>query len=270
MTKTKWLILLAVLVLGAAACSMRPNNPDPSLPRRSGECTDPRFKEAELEAFQTMLQERDAATKAFDNEIGRIEQVYKEALLKKRSDYNKALNQCKDATCTANAKADYDRYIEREQISHEAQIQIAEDNEQLAIEQAQDKYNQAVNEAREKYCPKSYRASGSEAEATYEGVICSLAESFQVTVTSPYYQFTIDFTPSNTLIGLFTYGGTWYDVGAITGDGAYSVTYDSNGINATQLVLNTAHTTHTIIGPVQGDPGFRFNLFPLETNECSQ
>lgn len=160
-------ILIVVLFLTTIACnSLFPNLPQNNVPdagnevvRKDGECTDPRFKEAELEAFQTLLQERDAATNAFEQQLTEIEKNYKERLLKLRTDYNNTLNACKDAACSTGAKADYDKYIAREQVDHEAKIEIAEDAEQTAIEQAQDKYNEAVDEARKKFCPQAYKVS---------------------------------------------------------------------------------------------------------------
>jgi hypothetical protein len=160
-------MLIVVLFLTTLACnSLFPNLPQNTVPdaeievvRKDGECKDPRFKEAELAAFRTLLQERAAATTAFDKAISTIEEKYKAAQQKKRSDYDKALNACKDATCSLNAKTDYDTYVEREQISQEAEIQIAEDAEQTAIEQAQEKYNKAVDQARRQFCTQAYKIS---------------------------------------------------------------------------------------------------------------
>jgi hypothetical protein len=268
MTKTKWLILIAVLVLGGAACSTRPNNPDPSVPRRTNECTDPRFKAAELEAYRALLQAYEDAAKVLEQEIDRIQAIYRRDINKYNDDYQSALKGCKDSACSLAAKAEYDKWTVKAGDWRDDSLYIAQGKEQQAKEAAQQAYHDAVNEAKEKFCPKSYRASGSQAEATYEGIICSLAEPFVVNVTSPYYEFTIQLTPSNTLIGLFTYSGTWYEVGGMEGDGAYSVTYNDN--TATGLILNVAHTTHTIVGDVSGGPVYNFNLTPLETDECSQ
>lgn len=271
MNKTNWLIPIAALILAVLACSMPPSppdRPDASVPRRTNECTDERFKEAELEAYRALLQAYENAANVLDQEISRIEAIYRRDTNKNNDDYQRALKGCTDSACSLAAKAEYDKWTEKAGNYRDDALYIAQGDEQRAKEAAQEAYNEAVNEAKEKYCPKSYRASGQEAEATYEGLICSLAEPFQISVTSPYYEFTIQFTPSNALIGLFSYGGTWYDVGPLDGDGAYSVTYD--GGNATGLILNVAHTTYTEVGNVHGSPEYHFNLSPLETDECSQ
>lgn len=152
-------LILVIAILACTPGTNLPDNTDAGVSRRTGECTDPRFKEAELAAFQTLLQERDAATKAFEQQLTEIEKNYKERLLKQRTDYNNALNVCKDAACSAGAKADYDKYIAREQVDHEAKIEIAEDAEQTAIEQAQDRYNEAVDRARREFCTQAYKIS---------------------------------------------------------------------------------------------------------------
>jgi hypothetical protein len=262
---------ILVLIVAAFACNSSPDLPDHTVPdavRNQGECSDPRFKEAELEAFQAMLEARAAATDAFERRITEIEQEYKQLLLKNRSDYNKTLNGCKDAKCSQDAKTDYDKYIESAQVSQEAQIDIAEDAEQTAIEAAQDAYNEAVEQARQEYCVLKYLANGTQEEATYQGLICDLEQPFIVMVSSPYYAFAMQFTPSGSQAGTFSYAGGWFDVGPVNGNGTY--TLQGVGTENIKLIGTAAHTTSTEIGDVHGPPQYNFDLIRIDTDECSQ
>lgn len=119
-------------------------------------------------------------------------------------------------------------------------------------------------------CPPttSYQTSGQQEEMTYSGVICSLEQPFKVEVTSAYYAFTIQFTPSNPQAGSFTISGTWTDVGPMDGSGSYTLKSVDNVAN--QLNANASWTTHTPVRDVSGSGTMNITLTPLGTNGCSQ
>ena len=269
MFRKRQTIPILFLFLAVLACNTLfpdlPQNTVPDPVRKDGECTDQRFKDAELAAFQTMLQERKAATDAFDQQITEIEKNYKERLLKQRTDYNNALNSCKDAACSAGAKADYDTYVTREQVDHEAKIQIAEDAEQTAIEQAQDNYNAAVEEARRKYCTKAYEVTGQIADAQFSGVICSLEQPFTIDVTTPFVNYPLEFTPSSSTGGSYSFQWTQGIVNA-SGSGTYTVA--GLETDSPQLSVSGDSTGTIPVGSVSGAGAVVLNLSPLGTGAC--
>ena len=119
-------------------------------------------------------------------------------------------------------------------------------------------------------CPPttSYQASGQQQEMTYSGVICSLEQPFEVKITSAYYTFTIQFTPSSPQAGSFTISGTWFDVGPMDGNGSYTVNFVNSVAN--QLNANASWTTHTPVRDVTGSGIMNITLTPLGTNGCGQ
>lgn len=117
------------------------------------------------------------------------------------------------------------------------------------------------------YIGRGYKASGGEGTLIYSGVICGLEQPFTLNVNGPYYEFTIQFAPSGPQAGSFTYSGTEYDVGPMTAVGTYTVNGD--GADAHQLILDAAHTTSTIVGPVHVQVIYHIDLVPLDTQECS-
>ena len=114
----------------------------------------------------------------------------------------------------------------------------------------------------------SYQASGQQQEMTYSSVICSLLQPFNVEVTSPYYAFTIQFTPSSPQAGSFTLGSTWIVVSPMDGGGSYTVNFSDTVAN--QLILQATWTTHTSVTDVSGGGTMNITLTPLGTNECGQ
>jgi hypothetical protein len=160
-------ILIVVLFATALACNtLLPDLPQNTVPdveievvRKDGECTDPRFKKAELEAYNAMFQARAAAAETLEKEISRIEDAYKQKLLTLNDQYQSALNQCKDSSCTQAAEKKYKTDIQAQQIYHDDGIYVAQGNEQTAIQQAQDKYNEAVDQARREFCTQAYKVS---------------------------------------------------------------------------------------------------------------
>ena len=248
-----------------------PQNPkqdaSSNVPRRSGECTDQRFKDAELAAFQNMVQEMKAATEAFDQKITKIEAEYKDRLYTQRSNYNKTLNACKDAACSEGAKQDYDRYVALTQVDEEAQRQIAEDEEQTAIEEAQDKYNKAVNEARQEFCPRSYTAFDQYDDVKISGVVCSLAIPFTLELTAPGMGYPIEYTPDSATSGAWTY--EWGDSGF---GWKASGTYTVSGLqsDSPRLVMSGTDTAWgTPEGTVTSKIEETIKLTELTTNECN-
>jgi hypothetical protein len=265
------LVLILVLIIAAFACSSIPEVPDfdpPPVTRRDGECSDERFEAAEQAAYETLLKERDDAAKVREDLISSGERRYRKDISNANDDYQRILQGCHDTNCTLKAKETYDKSIESAQTYQNRRIGVAQSEETAALAGAQAKYNAAVEKAKQLYCKKAYRAAGQKLELSYNGVICDLEQPFTVGVTSPYYEFTIQLSPNNSLGGTFTYSGTWYDVGPVSGSGSYTVKYVDAG--ATQLTLISQHTTSTEIGNVYGPPQYDFNLTPLDAQDCVQ
>ena len=270
----KQVIPIVIVFLTILACNTLfpdlPQNTAPdagsNVPRRSGECTDQRFKDAELAAYQTMLQERAAATEAFDKKITEIENAYNTKKLDIRATYDKALNACTDAGCSEAAKKKYDSDIEVEQIDQGEKRIIAEDVEQTAIEQAQDNYNAAVDDARQKYCTPSYTATGQVYEAKFSGVICSLALPFTLDVNAPYVSYKLEFTPASLTAGTYTF--EWQkEVTSTTGKGTYTVT----GLDTDKTIITASGDATGVISLGSDTEGGAviINLVPLETSVCN-
>jgi len=261
------LVFLAILACNTLVPEL-PQNPVPDagvdIPRRTGECTDQRFKDAELAAYQTLVQEMKAATEVFNQKITQIEAEYKDRLYTQRSNYNKTLSACKDATCSEGAKQDYDRYVALTQVDEEAQRQIAEDAEQTAIEQAQINYNKAVNDAMGELCPRPYTVNMPYDDYKTSGVICSLALTFTLDITPPGYP--IEFTPASATSGAWTY--EWGDsVVGFNGSGTYTVSGLQS--DSPQIVMSGIQTTwDPDMGTVTGIIEYSINLAELSTNEC--
>jgi hypothetical protein len=268
--KRQFVPILCLLAALLACNTLFPNLPKDTVPpaaRKDGECSDPRFKKAELAAFQTLLQDRAAATDAFNQAITRIEAKYKARLLKLRTDYNKALNQCKDTACSQNAKSSYDGYVTREQVSHEGAIDEQEDREQRLIAEAQDEYNKAVEQARQKYCSPAYRASAKIAEATVSGVICSLGQPFTLEVSTSFVDYKIEFSPTSP--GAGTYSFQWAK-GVTTMGGSGNYTVQAAETDTPRLSLSRTNTGVIPLGSDTDGGAVVINLAPLDTDECKQ
>jgi hypothetical protein len=265
-------VLLVVLLIAAFACSTLPEEaPDPDQPpvtRRNGECSDERFEVAEEAAYQILINERADAARVREELITSGERLYRRDLSTANNEYQRALNACHDSNCTQTAMQTYNNSVESAQTYQNRRIGVARAEEAAALAVAQARYDAAVDEAKRLYCIKAYRADGQQQELSYTALICDLEQPFTVGATSPYYQFTIQLSPDNSSGGSFTYSGTWYDVGPVSGSGSYTVQYVDG--DATQLILISQHTTSTEVGDVQGPPRYEFNLTPANAQDCVQ
>jgi hypothetical protein len=264
-------VLIVALILAAFACSLLPQEPEieqPPVTRRDGECSDERFEDAEQAAFEALLRDREAAATTREDLISNGERLYRNELSTANDNYQRALNGCSDPNCTQTAMQNYNGVVQDAQRFQNRRIELARAGEAAALAQAQAKYNAAVDQARQLYCTKAYQAAGQQAELSYSGLICDLAQPFTVDATSEFYAFTIQLSPDDSRGGSFTYNGTWFDVGAVSGNGTYTVTYLED--TATQLILTSQHTTFTEVGNVQGPPVYKFDLTPANAQDCVQ
>ena len=146
-------VSIFLLAGGSALCQYWPNRYQTPFFSDGGECSDQRFKDAELSAYRALVEERAAAAEVYKNEVSGIEEDYKRRKLKNNDNYQKQLSLCGNNTnCTLKAKADYDKWIKRAQSVHDGEIYAALGEEKNAVGAAQAKYNAKVNEARQLYC----------------------------------------------------------------------------------------------------------------------
>jgi hypothetical protein len=125
---------------------------------RSGdecECTDPRFKAAERDAYQELVQERSVATKELTDELSQLEAEFKVALEIRNRNLQKALNECKDIKCTEGTREENLKFLKDNEAGRQGSLEKAQDKEARLFEEAQDKFDKLVKEAREQFCSDS-------------------------------------------------------------------------------------------------------------------
>lgn len=242
--------------------------PDLNVIRMNGGCTDQRFLDAELAAYQALLEARAEAARVLDQEITAIEKAYKDKLSQLNLNYVRELNKCgNNSTCTATAKSDYDKWVGREQVYHDEALYVAQGKELAAKEQAQQDYEAAVTEAREKFCRRGYTASGQDGPVVYSGKICDLERPFSITGTHPIFTFPFEFQPSSPTAGTASYKTSSSGISA-QGNGTYTIV----GLDTdTPRILWQSQSTATIpIITTSGGGTATINLTPLKNGEeCS-
>jgi len=265
------LIPVGILIFAALACSAVPALPKipEAVPviRKDGECTDPRFKAAELAAYQALVKARADIANKLTNAITELEQTYQDDLNKQRDDYQTTLNACKDDHCTLGAKEDYDRFVGIAKGVHDGSLSNLEAKEAKAINRVQSVYDDAVENAREQFCSPGYQASGQTADSTYSGVICSLDQPFKVTVTNAFADYTLEFTPASASQGAFSFTWSAQSVTA-AGSGKYTIEgYDT----AAPRIAVTADSTGTMPkGTISKGGTVYIDLVPLTTGPCKK
>lgn len=150
------LIPIVVLIVAALASSLFisacAQNNGTDVVRRDGECSDPRFKEAELAAYRALLQARTDAANRLTRQISNLEAARKKLLSKYNDDYQSDLNKCGDTSCTLAAKDKYDKSVAGGLRLFDQNIQLVQEQEQRANAAAQELYNAAVEKARQQFC----------------------------------------------------------------------------------------------------------------------
>jgi hypothetical protein len=273
MFQKRQLIPVLLLFLAVLACNTLfpslPQNTEPDagskLVRKDGECSDKRFKDAELAAYKALVQSMDEAAKVVADKISEMETKYKKSLLNQNDIYQQALNNCKDTTCTTNAKAKNDATLLEKQRIHDDSIFFWQGQLKTANEAAQDTYNAAVEKARQQFCSQGYTATGQVSQAKFSGVICSLGLPFTLDVSSPYVNYKVKFTPSSPTKGTYTL--EWEkEVTTLAGNGTYTV----EGIETdSPRIAVSGKSTGVIPGGAATDGGSMIiDLVPLTTNEC--
>lgn len=100
-------------------------------------CADPRFKAAELAAYQALVKARAEARRAAEDAITALESRHKDKLA--------GLN-------LTRADVDNQKWIDRALVVHDTELRAAQDEEAKAIERAKTKYDDAIADAREQFC----------------------------------------------------------------------------------------------------------------------
>jgi hypothetical protein len=274
MFRIRQVISILLLFFAVLACStLFPDLPKntqldvPEVARKDGECSDPRFKEAELAAYKALVQAQTDAANVLKDDIYKIEATYGRDKSKLNDDYQSDLNKCSDTDCTLKAKKTYDDWIEKAQQYHDDAIYIAQGKEQAAIEAAQAIYYAQVEKARQKYCSRAYKASGGIGEAQLSGVICGLEQPFTINVSTSFVDYSIEFTPSSSTGGTYTF--QWAkDVITASGSGNYTV--EGAETDSPRLSLRGDSTGTIPVGSVTEGGAVVIELVPLDTGECQQ
>jgi hypothetical protein len=200
--------LACVPVLDLPGIPDLPENPDPpkiiepDVARKDGECSDPRFKEAELAAYQALVQAQTDAANTLKVQIDLIEATYKKSLSKLNDSYQSTLNTCTDTSCTLGAKAEYDKWVARAQVYHDDDVYVAQWKEQAAIEAAQVLYYAEVEKARQRFCgAAAYQIVGGLDDWQTDTSVCNIMGPF--TLTSPILSLQF----SGGLSGTYSYSG---------------------------------------------------------------
>jgi hypothetical protein len=115
-------------------------------------CADPRYKAAELAAYQSLLKARAEAARALENAITDIEKRHKAKLARLNLQYQQGLNDCGDAACTRSEADKNKHWVDMALVSHDTELYEAQEKEADANEQAKKDYDKAVEDARQHYC----------------------------------------------------------------------------------------------------------------------
>lgn len=222
-------------------------------------CTNPKFKAAELAAYQTLLQARAEAARVLTEEITRIEQEKKEKLDKENIDYLKALKTCNTDSCTEAKKIGYDDGVFILLTFAKTELEAAQEKEKTAKEAAKKKYDEEVIEAEKLYCP-AYKVSGQNGPIVYSGTICSLEKNFIITGTHPMLDYHFNFAPSSNTEGKFTFSETVGEA-VLSGSGTYKVEELSTG--KSRIIAQTSSTGKTSVGSSAGSGLAYIDLTPL-------
>lgn len=148
-------------------------------------CNNPKFKAAELAAYQALLHARTDAARVLEAEITSIEQAKKDQLAKENLKYLADLKTCgSDPQCPGDKKIAYDDGVFIIQAFAKGELSKAQKKESAAKETAQKNYDEEVKKAIKLFCPR-YKAIGETASVIYSGEICSLEKPFTITGTIP-------------------------------------------------------------------------------------
>ncbi len=236
-------------------------NPD----KKIGGCNNPKFKAAELAAYQDLLKARAEAAKVLEAEITNIEQAKKDQLAKENLKYLADLKTCgNDPQCPGAKKVDYDDGVWIIQAFAKSELLKAQNKEIAAKEAAQKKYDEEVIEAERLYCP-SYQASGQDGPIVYSGTICSLEKSFTITGTHPMLVYHFNFVPSDGTSGTLSFSETVGSV-ILSGGGTYII--EELGAGKSRIIAQTHTTAKAPGGGGSGSGPAHIDLTPLPA-KCS-
>lgn len=234
----------------------------PDVKKEIGGCTTPKFKTAELAAYQAMLKAKTEAARVLAEKITSIEEVKKQGLAKENLDYLNGLKTCKNDSCTEAKKIEYDDGVFIIQAFAKKELLTAEEKEKTANETAQKKYNEDVKEAEKLYC-FSYEASGQDGPVVYSGTICSLEKPFTVTGTQPMFVYEFKFVPSTGTDG--TTGTMSYSLNqgmfSFSGNGTYKV--ENAGTGKFRIIAQTQSTASIPVATTSGGGPAHIDLTPL-------
>ena len=236
--------------------------------KKIGGCNNPKFKAAELAAYQDLLKTRAEAAKILEAEITNIEQAKKDQLAKENLKYLADLKTCgNDPLCPGKKKVDYDDGVWIIQTFAKSELLKAQNKEIAAKEAAQKNYDEEVNKAIKLYC-RRYKATGQTADVVYSGIICSLEKPFTIIGTYPSMIIPFKFVPSSETAGTASYSSTQ---GVITVAGSGTYTIERSDTDSPKIVWRVVMT---MSGPgiTRTDSGvadININLIPLDTDDCN-
>ena len=230
-------------------------------------CNNPKFKAAELAAYQDLLKAKAEAAKVLEAEITNIEQAKKDQLAKEDLKYQNDLKTCgNDPLCPGKKKVDYDDGVWIILNFAKSELVKAQKKEIAAKETAQKNYDEEVKKAIKLYCHR-YKATGQTTDVVYSGVICSVERPFTIIGTYPSMIIPFKFVPSSDIAGTASYSSTQ---GIITVSGSGTYTIEGSDTDSPKIVWRV---TMTMSGPgisrtQTGTADININLVPLNTTEC--
>ena len=238
-------------------------NPD----KKIGGCNNPKFKAAELAAYQAMVKARAEAAKVLEAEITNIEQAKKDQLAKENLKYLADLKTCgNDPQCPGAKKVDYDDGVWIIQAFAKSELLKTQNKEIAAKEAAQKNYDEEVKKAIKLYCPR-YKATGQTADVVYSGEICSLEKPFTITGTIPslgiVYPF--KFVPTSDTAGTFSFYTKW-KIAVLEGSGTYTI--KGTGTDNPRILIEASSSGTIPTGTVSGGGQAEINLVRIDNAEC--
>jgi hypothetical protein len=230
-------------------------------------CNNPKFKAAELTAYQALLRARTEAAKVLETEITSIEQAKKDQLAKENLKYLADLKTCgNDPQCPGNKKIAYDDGVFIIQAFANGELSKAQKKESVTKETAQKNYDEEVKKAIKLYCPR-YKAIGETANVIYSGEICSLERPFTITGTIPgagiVYPF--KFIPASDTAGTFSFYTKW-KIAVLEGSGTYTII--GTGTDNPRILVKASSSGTIPTGTTSGGGPAQIDLVRIEKAEC--
>jgi hypothetical protein len=119
----------------------------------SDPCSDPRFKAAELAAYQKLVKAQEEIARVLEIAITALEKISKENLAQEDDRYRQALLKCNGgAACIQNLNDYHKTQPPHILWNRDSDLRTLRADEAAAMKRAKDDYDNAVEDARQRYC----------------------------------------------------------------------------------------------------------------------